>query len=419
MAGVPQMVRTLRSVVRFEMPSGNATERRLARAADVSDLRELARRRLPRGVFDYIDGGAEDEVTLRENSRAYHRLRFHPTVLQDVGDVDPAIELFGRRLSFPLFLAPTGFTRIADAAGELAVARAAARAGLPYVLSTLGTRSIEEVAHAAPQGDNWFQVYMWRDRGLVRSMVERADAAQFHGLVLTVDTAVFGRRERDVRRGFTLPPTIGWDTVLDGARHPGWTLRFLRSEPIRFANVVGADGDAGDGSHPVNLSDYINAQFDPTLSWSDLDWLRGIWSGPILVKGIQTPRDARRAADAGVDGVVVSNHGGRQLDGVPAAVDVLPSIVDAVDDRMVVICDGGVRRGSDVVKAVALGAHAAMAGRAYLYGLGAAGERGVDHVLGLFDAGVRRTLALLGVTSPAALDRAMVSDAPCLRCVNL
>ena len=413
MAGVTQMVRTLRSVARFELPSGDATERRLRRAADVGDLRRLARRRLPRGVFDYIDGGAEDEITLAANSAALRALRFHATVLRDVGTVDPSIELFGRRLAFPLFLAPTGFTRIADPDGELAVARSAARAGLPYALSTLGTRSIEEVAAAGgADADHWFQVYMWRDRGLVRAMVERAAAAGYRGLMLTVDTAVFGRRERDVRRGFALPPTIGWDTVVDGALHPGWTLRFLSAEPIRFANVVGADGEAGDGSHPVNLSDYINAQFDPTLSWADLEWLRSIWSGPILVKGVQTVADAERSVDAGVDGVIVSNHGGRQLDGVPPTIEVLPAIADAVRDRTVVVLDGGIRRGSDVVKALALGAHAAMAGRAYLYGLGAGGERGVDHVLGLLDAGVRRTMALLGATSVAELDAAMVSDGP-------
>ncbi|MFM8303136.1 MAG: alpha-hydroxy acid oxidase [Actinomycetota bacterium] len=410
MAGVVQMVRTLRSVARFDLPSGDATERRLRRAADVRDLRHLARRRLPRGVFDYIDGGAEDEITLDANAAAYRALRFHTRVLEDVGTVDPSVELFGRRLAIPLFLAPTGFTRIADPDGELAVARAAARAGLPYALSTLATRSIEEVAAAGgPDADHWFQVYMWRDRGLVRAMIERAAAGGYRGLMLTVDTAVFGRRERDVRRGFALPPTIGWDSLVDGALHPGWTLRFLRSEPIRFANVVGTEGDAGDGSDPVNLSDYINAQFDSTLTWADLDWLRTLWSGPILVKGIQTVRDAQRAVDHGADGVVVSNHGGRQLDGVPATVTLLPAIADAVAERTVVICDGGIRRGSDIVKAVALGAHAAMAGRAYLYGLGAAGERGVEHVLGMLDSGVRRTMALLGAPTTAAIERTMVS----------
>ena len=388
MTGWSQMVGNLRSVARFELPSGDATDRRLRRAADVADLRRLARRRLPRGVFDYIDGGAEDEITLEANAAAYRDLRFRTTVLADVGAVDPSVTLFGRRLAFPLFLAPTGFTRIADPDGECAVARSAARAGLPYALSTLGTRSIEEVGAAGgPDADCWFQVYMWRDRGLVRAMVERAAAAGYRGLMLTVDTAVFGRRERDVRRGFVLPPTLGWDTLLDGALHPGWTLRFLSSDPIRFANVVDTGAEAGDGSDPVNLSDYINAQFDPTLTWTDLEWLRGIWDGPVLVKGVQSVRDAERAVDTGADGVIVSNHGGRQLDRVPATVSILPAIAEAVADRTVVICDGGIRRGSDIVTACALGAHAAMAGRAYLYGLGAGGERGVDHVLRLLDGG--------------------------------
>lgn len=409
MAGWSQMAGTLRSVARFELPTGDATDRRLRRAADVGDLRRLARRRLPGGVFDYLDGGAEDEITLAANSAAYRALRLRTTVLADVGVADPAVTLFGRRLAFPLFLAPTGFTRIADPAGECAVARSAARAGLPYALSTLGTRSIEEVAAAGgPDADHWFQVYMWRDRGLVRDMVERAAASGYRGLMLTVDTAVFGRRERDVRRGFALPPTLGWDTLLDGALHPGWTLRFLSSEPIRFANVVGTAGTAGDGSDPVDLSDYINTQFDPTLTWADLEWLRGIWDGPVLVKGVQSVADAGRAADSGADGVIVSNHGGRQLDGVPPTIELLPAIAEAVADRVVVICDGGIRRGSDIVKACALGAHAAMAGRAYLYGLAAGGERGVDHVLRLLDEGVRRTLALLGVTSIGALDPTMV-----------
>jgi L-lactate dehydrogenase (cytochrome) len=290
-------------------------------------------------------------------------------------------------------LAPTGFTRIADPQGELAVARAAARAALPYSLSTLSTRSIEEVA-AVSDGPKWFQVYVWRDRGLVKEMVDRAAAAGYEALVLTVDSVVLGRRERDVRRGFELPPQIGPGTLVDGALHPAWTWAFVRSEPIRFANVVGRE--VGDGADAVTLASYVAAQYDQGLTWADVEWLRSIWAGPVVLKGVQTVDDARLAADAGVDAVAVSNHGGRQLDGAPAPIDLLPSVVDSVGERVEVICDGGVRRGSDIVKAVALGAHAVMAGRAYLYGLGAAGERGVDHVLALLDADVRRTMALLG-----------------------
>ncbi len=243
-------------------------------------------------------------------------------------------------------------------------------------------------------GRLWFQVYVWRDRGIVKEMVDRAADAGYEALVLTVDTSVQGRRERDVRHGFTLPPKIGLDTLFDGMLHPGWTWNFVRAEPIKFANVVGQD--VGDGSDPVSLADYINTQFDPTLSWHDVEWLRDIWSGPIVIKGIQSVEDARLAADAGIEAVALSNHGGRQLDGAPAPIDLVAAVADTVGDRTEIICDGGVRRGSDIVKAVALGARACMAGRAHFYALAAGGERGVDHVLGVLDADVRRTMALIG-----------------------
>ena len=347
------MYETLRSVIRFKRPETDPVERRLARAASVADLRRIAKRRLPGGVFDYIDGAAEDERTYRANQTAFERTRFRPRVLRGLEKVDPTATVLGRELAYPLVLAPTGFTRIADPQGELAVARAAQRAGLPYTLSTLSTRSIEEV-RAVSQGRLWFQVYAWRDRGLVEEMIRRAAAADYEALVLTVDTAVFGRRERDVRRGFSLPPTIGPRTLVDGALHPAWTWSFVRSEPIRFANVAGRSGDGpGDGSSPVNLSDYINSQFDPALSWDDVDWLRSVWDGPIVVKGIQTVEDAVLAAERGVDAICLSNHGGRQLDDAPATLPLVAPVVDAVAGRAEVICDGGVRRGSDIVKAVA------------------------------------------------------------------
>ena len=400
------MIETLRSVMRFRRFELDPVTRRLAKAANVHDLRLMARRRLPRGVFDYIDGGAEDEHTMAENSAAFRRIGFHPRVLQGVGKPDPSTTLLGRPLSIPLVLAPTGFTRIADPEGEVAVARAAARAGVPYTLSTLGTRSIEEVADAS-DGRKWFQLYMFRDRGLCEEMVKRAAASGFEALVFTVDLTVHGRRERDVRRGFELPPKIGLDTLLDGAIHPSWTWHFVRGEPIRFANVAGEH--VGDGSTAVTLADYIAQQMDPGLTWRDAEWLRSIWDGPIVVKGIQTVADAKIAADEGIEAIALSNHGGRQLDSAPAIADLVAPVADAVGDRIEIICDGGIRRGSDIVKAVALGARACMAGRAYLYGLGAAGERGVDHVLQMFDADMRRTMALIGAHDVEHLTRDLVS----------
>jgi L-lactate dehydrogenase (cytochrome) len=396
------VLETLRSVVRFGPVETDPVERRLRRAASVADLRRIAKRRLPGGVFDYIDGAAEDERTLAANQAAFASTTFRPRVLRGVEKVDVSSTVLGAAVSYPLVLAPTGFTRIADPQGELAVARAAERAGLPYTLSTLSTRSIEEV-RAVSDGRLWFQVYAWRDRGLVEEMIRRAAAARFEALVLTVDTAVFGRRERDVRRGFSLPPTIGPATIVDGALHPSWTWAFVRSEPIRFANVVGRD--VGDGASPVRLSDYINTQFDPALSWHDVDWLRTVWSGPIVIKGIQTVDDARLAADAGVDAIALSNHGGRQLDGAPAILPLVAPVADAIGGRVEIICDGGVRRGSDIVKALAAGATACMAGRAYLYALGAAGERGVDRVLEWFRADMVRTMTLIGTGDVADLDR--------------
>ncbi len=403
------MLRTLRSVLRFRRRARTRAERLRADAANIDDLRRLARRRLPGGVFDYIDGGAEDEVTMRANSGAFRRWHFAPRVLRDVSRVDTSTTLLGRRQPFPLILAPAGFTRMPDPDGEVAVARAAARAGLPYCLSTVATRSIEEVAAAAADGCHWFQLYPLRDRELTRELVQRAADAGYEAMMPTVDMAVSGRRERDVRRGFTLPPQIGLGTILDGLRHPGWTWRFIRSEPIVFSNVMGRS--APDGTTPVALADFINTQFDPGFSWRDVAWLRDAWQGALVVKGIQTVADARIAADHGCDAIVVSNHGGRQLDGAPPALDLVAPVKDAVGDRAAVICDGGVRRGGDIVKALALGADACMAGRAYLYGLGAGGEAGVDYAIELLAEEMNRTMALIGCTSVAQIGRAHVAPA--------
>jgi len=382
----------------------------LRKVANVDDLRSLAKRRLPAGVFDYIDGGAEDEITLRKNVDAYRNISFKPRVLRDMTEVDSSTHLLGRPLAFPLVLAPTGFTRIAHSEGELAVVRAADRAGIPFTLSTMATRSIEECAAVAESDSRlWFQIYTWRDRSIVENLVKRAAEAGFEAVCLTVDTAVLGRRERDVRRGFTLPPEVGPGTILDGIKNPGWTWDFLRADPIRFANVEGIT--SLDGSTAVDLAEHMKSQFDPGLSWSDVDWLRSIWEGPILIKGIQTVEDALIAAEVGVEAIAISNHGGRQLDGAPAPFDLLPEVVEAIQGRLEIICDGGVRRGSDIVKAVSMGAQAVMAGRPYLYALGACGERGVDHVMDLLHEGVERTMALIGAASIDELSQELISRA--------
>jgi L-lactate dehydrogenase (cytochrome) len=391
---------TLRSVIQWREIELDPVERRLRRAANVSDLRRIARRRLPRGVFDYIDGAAEQELSLGRNSNAFRRIEFVPRVLASVGEIDTSTTLLGHRIPIPLMLSPTGFTRIVTPAGELDVARSAGRAELPYTLSTLGTRSIEEVA-AVATGPKFYQVYVWKDRGLVKEMLDRVKAAGYDAIFFTVDTVVQGRRERDVRRGFTLPPKIGPGTLVDGVLHPAWTLNFVRSDPITFANMAGSS--LPDGSTAVSLGAIMNDQFDPDLAWHDLDWLREQWPGPLVIKGVQCVDDAVRAKAAGVDAIALSNHGGRQLDGSPPLIELVQPVVDAIGDHPEVICEGGVRRGSDVVKAVALGARACAIGRAYLYGLGAGGERGVDHVLSLFKSDIRRTMALAGRGSIAAL----------------
>jgi len=399
------MIETFRSVVRFRRPTINPVERRLQQCVSVEDMRRIARRRLPRGVFDYIDGGAEDERSMQRNVDAFADYQFEPRVLRDVSDLDTSTTLFGRPLSMPLVIAPTGYTRIADSQGELAVARGADRAGIPYSLSTMGTRSIEEVA-AAGNADKWFQIYTWRDRPLVEELVARAKVAGYTTVWLTVDTAVLGRRERDVRRGFALPPKIGPWTLVDGALHPGWTVDFLRNEPIKFANVVGRT--EADGSTPIKLANKVASHFDQSLSWKDIEWLRSIWDGPIVLKGIQTVADAKEAVSAGVDGIGLSNHGGRQLDDAPVPLELVEPVRQELGEQVTIICDGGVRRGSDIVKAVALGADAVTVGRPYLYALGAAGERGVDQLLAFMREGLERTMSLTGVRTIGEIDRSLV-----------
>ncbi len=405
MAGIVNPWHTFRSVVRFRAFETDRVARTLRSAVTVEDLRRVAKRRLPRGVFDYIDGAAEDERSLANNAAAFARLEFSPNVLRDVSQIDVSTTLLGKQIAMPLVIAPTGYTRLTHSQGELAVARSAQRAGIPYSLSTMSTRSIEEVA-AVNSGAKWFQIYTWKDRGMVREMVERSAACGYEALWLTVDTAVLGRRERDARRGFSIPPAIGPGTIIDGIVHPAWTWDFLTHEPMTFANVGDRPGmkrgdDMGRGA-------YVMQNFDQRLSWADVDWLQSIWSGPIVLKGVQTVADAERAVAMGVQGIGLSNHGGRQLDDAPAPIELVEPVAQVVQGRAAIICDGGVRRGSDVVKAIALGATACSIGRPYLFAMGAAGERGVDHLLGLFADGIHRTMALTGRTSIPEIDRGLV-----------
>ncbi len=374
---------------------------------NVDDLRTEARRRLPRAVFDYIDGAAEDEVTLARNEKAFRSWAFSPRVLVDVGTIDQSTTVLGRRHETPLILAPTGLCGMAAPRGEILVARAAARARVTFTLSSLSAVSIEDVA-AAATGSLWFQLYVWRDRALTNSLVERAARAGYEVLMVTADVPVFGQRERDYRNGATIPPRITPRNALQALQRPAWVLQMLRNPRIEFANVAASRGSAG---RPFALSQYINTQFDPTLTWKDVAALRSIWKGRIVVKGIMSAEDAIRAADEGIDGIVVSNHGGRQLDGLPASLEVLPEVVDAVGSRIEVLFDGGIRRGGDIVKALALGARACMIGRPYLYGLGAAGERGVEKSISMLRTEMARGMALLGRSRIADLDRSALRRA--------
>ena len=395
----------MRLPIPASLPLPGSTNRRLARAHNINDLRTIAKRRLPRVIFDFADGAAEDEVTKNRNNSAFQRYDLIPRTLVDVSHVDLSTTLLGQSLDLPFILAPTGGSRYFHRDGEVAVARAAHRAGTIYSLSSMSTTSIEDVAAASP-GPRWFQIYVWRDRAIVREFFDRCRDTNYDVLCLTVDVPVHGHRERDLHNGFTLPPNLTAGAILDTALHPNWWLRYLTDPKPTLSNVVGRG--VPDRDDIVSLGDYVDNQFDPAVTWTDLEWMVEAWDGPFAIKGILHPDDAIRAVDMGVRAIIVSNHGGRQLDQAPAAIDALPAIVDAVGGRAEIILDGGIRRGADIVKALALGANACMIGRAYLYGLAAAGEPGVDHALAILRDETRRTMALIGATSIDQIDSSVI-----------
>jgi L-lactate dehydrogenase (cytochrome) len=372
---------------------------RLARVRTVEDFQRLALRRTPRSVYDYVEGAAERELSAARSTAAFDRVVFHPRVMRDVAEVDCSSKVLGRPVAFPVVLGPTGFTRMMHTAGEPAVARAAGRAGVPYSLSTVGTTSVERLAAEAPDTDRWFQLYVWRDRARSQELISRAAASGFTTLVLTVDVPVAGSRLRDVYNGLTMPPTLSLRTLAGMATKPRWVFDALTTEPLSFESLGAAE----------DLMGIINTVFDPSMTMRDIEWLRSVWAGSIVVKGVQRADDAKDVVAAGADGIAVSNHGGRQLDRSVAPLDLLPEVVEAVGGAAEVYVDGGVRSGADVAAAVAMGATAAFVARPYLYALMAAGERGVDHLLALMYADYRRTLQLLGVPSTSGLTPDLVS----------
>jgi L-lactate dehydrogenase (cytochrome) len=381
--------RDLAPLLRFRRPRFDATERRLAAAVTIDDLRRIAKRRTPRAAFDYTDGAADGELSLGRARQAFHDVCFHPSVLRDVSEVDMSVDVLGGRSALPFGIAPTGFTRLMQTEGERAGAAAAGHAGIPFALSTLGTTSPEGVAAANPGGRNWFQLYMWKDRQRSKDLIDRAAAAGFDTLLVTVDVPVAGARLRDVRNGLTIPPTLTLATVLDAIGRPRWWFDLLTTEPLTFASF---------DRWPGTVAELLDSMFDPTVTFDDLDWIKVQWPGRLVVKGVQTLDDARRLADLGVDGITLSNHGGRQLDRAPVPFHLLPDVVREVGRDVEVHLDTGIMHGADIVASLALGARFTLVGRAYLYGLMAGGRRGVDRSIAILADQIRRTMRLLGVS---------------------
>jgi L-lactate dehydrogenase (cytochrome) len=387
-------VKDLVPLMQFKKVDFSATAR-LKRASTISDLRTIAKRRTPQAPFDYTDGAAEAEITLNRARQAFMDLEFRPAILRNVESVDLNTDVLGRTAAMPFGIAPTGFTRMMQSEGEYAGSQAAEAAGIPFTLSTMGTASIEDVAAAAPSGRNWFQLYLWTDRDRSMELIERASKAGNDTLMVTVDTPVAGARLRDVRNGMTIPPALTLKTVLDASYRPGWWFNFLTHEPLAFASLSRYSG---------TVADLVDSMFDSTLTFDDLDWLRGTWKGRLVVKGIQTVDDAKRVVDHGADGIVISNHGGRQLDRAPVPLHLLPEVASALKGKTSIMLDTGIMSGGDIIAALALGADFTLIGRAYLYGLMAGGRRGVDRSIEILRGEMTRTMKLLGVNSIADLN---------------
>ena len=386
--------RDFADLLKFRPPTLDVTARRLANAHTIADLRAIAKRVTPKAPFDYTDGAAEAELSLARARQAFLDIEFHPAILRDVSSVDTSVTVTGGASALPFGIAPTGFTRMMHTEGEHAGAAAAGAAGIPFSLSTVGTATPEQVAAVNPTGRNWFQLYMWKDRDRSMDVLHRAAAAGFDTLLVTVDTPVAGARLRDRYNGLTIPPTLTGRTVLNAIPKVRWWVDFLTTEPLNFSTFQGFDG---------TVAELLDSMFDPTVDFDDLMWIRDQWPGPVVVKGVQTLADARRCAELGLDGVVLSNHGGRQLDRAPVPFHLLPTVVRELGDDLEVMLDTGIMSGADVVAALAMGARFTLVGRAYLYGLMAGGRAGVDRTITILRDEVVRTMKLLGVHSVAEL----------------
>ncbi len=391
---LPQIPELL-ELLQFQRPDLNARRRRLGAALSIGDLRAIAKRRTPKAAFDYTDGAAEGEISLARARQAFEDVEFHPDVLRPADHVDTSVEILGGRSALPFGIAPTGFTRLMQTEGEVAGAGAAGAAGIPFTLSTLGTTSIEDVKAANPHGRNWFQLYVMREREISYGLVKRAADAGFDTLMFTVDTPVAGARLRDKRNGFSIPPALTVATILNAIPRPWWWFDFLTTPKLEFASLSSTGGTVGE---------LLNAAMDPTISYEDLAVIRDLWPGSLVVKGVQNVADSRRLIDLGVDGIVLSNHGGRQLDRAPVPFHLLPHVVREVGRDATVMIDTGIMNGADIVASMALGAKFALIGRAYLYGLMAGGRAGVDRTIAILRDEIERTMKLLGVSSIAELE---------------